>query len=91
MKIYEFRREQILNTDLENAWRFFSNPQNLNNITPPSLRFKIISQLTERMFSGQIITYRIRILPFIFQQWVTEIKEVEELKFFIDEQRFGPY
>ena len=24
-------------------------------------------------------------------QWVTEIKSVEDKKFFIDEQRFGPY
>ncbi|KAB2847265.1 MAG: SRPBCC family protein [Melioribacteraceae bacterium] len=43
------------------------------------------------MYEGQIITYKIAPLPGFSQTWVTEIKSVEEKKYFIDEQRFGPY
>ena len=43
------------------------------------------------MYEGQIVTYRIRIAPFVRVTWVTEIKCVEEGRSFVDEQRFGPY
>ncbi|MFA7228891.1 MAG: SRPBCC family protein, partial [Melioribacteraceae bacterium] len=43
------------------------------------------------MYEGQIIIYRIKLLPGIKINWVTEITHVEEGKFFVDEQRFGPY
>ena len=91
MQIYELEKEQLLKTDIESAWEFFSNPLNLNDITPPSLKFRITSELKNEMYSGQIITYRIGLLPGIKQNWVTEIKSVEKNKMFIDEQRFGPY
>lgn len=91
MKVYELKREQLLKTDIKTAWTFFSNPKNLNEITPPDLNFEIISELKENMYNGQIIIYKIGILPGIKQSWVTEIKAVEPGKMFIDEQRFGPY
>ena len=43
------------------------------------------------MYPGQIITYQVKPLPFFSASWVTEITQVQEKKFFIDEQRFGPY
>ncbi|MGD8780953.1 MAG: SRPBCC family protein [Ignavibacteria bacterium] len=84
-------KEQILNIIIEEAWNFFSNPLNLNQITPPNLKFKILSKLNGKMHSGQIIEYKIRLLPGVNQAWVTEIKNVKEKEYFIDEQRFGPY
>ena len=91
MKIYELKSEQLLKTDIDTAWSFFSNPENLNTITPPELNFVITSELNGKMYNGQIITYKIAVLPGIKQNWVTEIKSVEKNKMFIDEQRFGPY
>ena len=91
MKIYELKREQILKTDISTAWEFFSNPLNLNSITPPDLNFETISLPENKMYNGQIITYKIGLLPGIKQTWVTEIKSVADKKIFIDEQRFGPY
>lgn len=90
MKIYTLHRTQVLPIDLATAWEFFSNPKNLERITPPSLNLKPTSDIPEKTYQGMIITYQVK--PFLFPQtWVTEIKEVNEPYSFIDEQRFGPY
>ncbi len=91
MKIHTLRQEQILPISIEEAWEFFSSPANLDAITPPDLGFKITCPLPPRMFEGQIITYRVKVAPFVWLPWVTEIKCVEDGRSFIDEQRFGPY
>lgn len=43
------------------------------------------------IYEGQIIHYKIRILPFVWVSWVTEISKVKEREYFIDDQRLGPY
>ncbi len=91
MTIYSFAQEQRLPISREEAWDFFSTPHNLDGITPPDLGFKITSLPGDRMYEGQIICYRIRVLPLVTVTWVTEIKSVEQGVSFIDEQRFGPY
>ncbi len=91
VKIHRFEQTQVLPVSLEEAWSFFSNPRNLDAITPPELAFQTQSGDDEAMFPGQIIIHRIRILPGIWTNWVTEIVESEEGRYFIDEQRFGPY
>lgn len=89
--VYVLRAEQVLNTQLDVAWEFFSNPSNLQKITPKELDFEIVSIPGEQMREGDIITYRIGIFPLVKTNWVTEIKSVIDLNSFIDEQRFGPY
>ncbi|MEJ7646855.1 MAG: SRPBCC family protein [Chryseolinea sp.] len=92
MKIYSFKRLQVLPVSLRDAWEFFASPKNLAMITPPEMGFNILYRSGgEKMYSGQIIRYRIK-LPFgISVEWVTEITHVEEPFFFVDEQRSGPY
>ncbi len=53
--------------------------------------FRITSGEPGRMYTGQIITYKVSPIPGVKASWVTEITHVEENKLFIDEQRFGPY
>ena len=89
--VYTLSTEQILNMSLKEAWDFFSSPENLAKITPEEMGFDITSAEPERMFAGQIITYKIKIFPFIKSNWVTEITQVENNSYFIDEQRLGPY
>jgi ligand-binding SRPBCC domain-containing protein len=91
-KVYSLKTIQKIPTSLENAWKFFSDPANLQTITPTNLGFKIISKHhgTE-MYEGQIIEYTVRPLLGIPLYWMTEITHVELQKYFIDEQRFGPY
>lgn len=85
-------REQFLPMTIEDAWDFFSSPKNLPKITPEYLSFKITSTLgLDKMYPGQIITYIVKPVLGIPLRWATEISQVREHEFFIDEQRFGPY
>ncbi len=43
------------------------------------------------MYPGQIIEYKVRPMLGIPVYWMTEITHVEKEKYFVDEQRFGPY
>jgi ligand-binding SRPBCC domain-containing protein len=77
---------------LEESWNFFSSPANLKILTPEHLGFEITNDLENRkMYAGQIIAYTIRPVLNFPIEWVTEITEVQEPHYFIDEQRFGPY
>ena len=89
--IYTLSTEQRLNISLEEAWEFFSSPENLQSITPSHMGFQITSKINRQVYIGQIITYKIGILSGIMQNWVSEITQVKERELFIDEQRFGPY
>lgn len=88
-----FRLEaaQRLPAPLDAAWDFFSNPRNLAEITPPELGLVVENELPARMRAGMIVRYRVRPFLGIPIRWVTEITHVEEGRFFVDEQRFGPY
>lgn len=89
--MHTLKQSQLLPTTLEKAWDFIQAPANLDTITPPWLRFEIVSEVPEIMENGLIIEYRIG-LPFIGRQgWVTEIKHIQRLCSFVDEQRLGPY
>ena len=93
MKFYSIKSVQHLPISLEEAWDFFSSPNNLAKITPADMGFVITSDKKdgEKMYPGQIITYIIKPLLGIPIKWMTEITHVKEGDYFIDEQRFGPY
>ncbi len=91
MKIYSLRKEHILPISLSEAWEFFSSPKNLSRITPDYMDFRILSELPPKVYAGQIIQYTVKPLPLLRMRWVTEITQVSEPHYFIDEQRFGPY
>lgn len=76
---------------LDSSWEFFLDPGNLPKITPPWLNLKITSELPDKMYEGMIITYKVYPFLGIPSNWVTEITQVKEKVFFVDEQRFGPY
>ncbi|HMP99992.1 MAG TPA: SRPBCC family protein [Cyclobacteriaceae bacterium] len=95
MKIYNLQRTQFLPLSIKEAWAFFSSPANLAKITPEHMGFKIL-HISEgpngkKMYQGQLIRYKVNVLPGIAVHWVTEITHVSEPNFFVDEQRFGPY
>ena len=60
-------------------------------MTPDDIGFKITHCLGERMYEGQIITYKLMIFPKVWVPWVTEITNVEMGRSFIDNQISGPY
>lgn len=55
------------------------------------MKFKIKSELPEKMYEGLMIEYTVHPLLSIPLNWLTEIKTVKEGQFFVDEQRKGPY
>src|SRR5688572_7271374 len=92
MKVYHLKRIQFLPITLKEAWSFFCNPANLAHITPKHMKFQVLYiSGGNRMYAGQLIRYKIHVLPGIPVQWVTEITHVNEPYFFADEQRYGPY
>lgn len=91
MKIYTLSSKQKLPISLEEAWLFLSDPRNLKVITPEYMGFDIISGGDRGIYAGQLIQYIVTPLFGIKTKWVTEITHVVEGKYFVDEQRFGPY
>jgi ligand-binding SRPBCC domain-containing protein len=89
MRKLEFKQFLPVTADL--AWEFFSNPANLSKITPKEMNFVITSELPEKVYAGQIITYQVSPVFNIPLTWVTEITQVKEPFYFVDEQRAGPY
>lgn len=89
--IYLLEASQHLNISMEEAWQFFSSPGNLSLITPSHMGFRITSGTPAAMYPGQIISYKVS--PFLgyTTNWVTEITHVFPDRFFVDEQRSGPY
>lgn len=92
MALYQFKRTQTIQANLEDVWEFISNPANLRRITPEYMGFEIISKgLPQKMHAGMIIQYRVSPLLGISTNWVTEITQIDEGHYFVDEQRVGPY
>lgn len=92
MAVHSIKTVQKIPVSLNEAWQFFSSPANLQAITPKDMGFEIISlHHGDIMYAGQIIEYKVRPLLGIPLYWMTEITHVEDKKYFVDEQRFGPY
>jgi len=93
VKTYVLKKEQSIPVSLDQAWDFFSSPLNLAKITPSDMSFVVTSDYTAetKMYPGMIITYKISPLLGIKMNWMTEITHVDDKKYFVDEQRFGPY
>jgi ligand-binding SRPBCC domain-containing protein len=91
--LHQIRTKQFLKSDLDTVWNFMSSPKNLAKITPSYMGFHILSPEEDinAMYAGQIIEYYVTPLAGLKLHWVTEITHVEHKKYFVDEQRFGPY
>ena len=85
-----FTAEQLVPVPRAEAFAFFSAPGNLEAITPPWLKFRIVGQSTPELREGTELTYRLRIhgLP---ATWRSRIEEWRPNERFVDTQRRGPY
>jgi ligand-binding SRPBCC domain-containing protein len=90
--MYQLKTEQFIPASRDEVWEFISSPANLKRITPGYMGFDITSgDLPDKMYPGMIISYRVSPVAGIKTTWVTEITHIEEGKYFVDEQRVGPY
>ena len=92
MGFYQLKQTQKIKGTIDEVWNFIASPANLKKITPDYMGFDITSEdLPEKMYPGMIICYKVSPLLGIKMNWLTEITQVNEKIFFIDEQRIGPY
>ena len=92
MAYYQFKNKQRIPATIDQAWEFISSPANLKRITPDYMGFDISTTgLPDKMYPGMVIGYKVSPLLGIKMSWLTEITQVVDKKFFIDEQRIGPY
>ena len=42
--MYQLKRKQLVKTDLQTCWDFFSSPKNLSVITPEKMKFTVLTE-----------------------------------------------
>jgi ligand-binding SRPBCC domain-containing protein len=90
MHEFTFQTELWLPRPRTEVFHFFAEARNLETITPPWLKFEVLTPAPIEMRSGTLIDYRIRVhgLPI---RWRTEITEWQPPHHFVDVQLRGPY
>lgn len=90
MKIYRLRKSIWLPQPRAKVFEFFSNPGNLDRLTPAWLKFTILTPATGQLRQGALLDYRLRIrgMPI---RWQSEITVWEPPHHFVDRQTKGPY
>ena len=90
MKVYTFKKEQKISKNILEVFDFFSRPENLAAITPPKMKFQILTPSPIEMKEGALIDYTVRILGFPIR-WRTLITKYDPPNMFVDQQLKGPY
>ena len=83
-------RSVLVHAPLNEAFAFFANAGNLERLTPPWLRFSILTDMPVVMRAGLEIEYRIHLYG-IPIRWVSMIEVWEPGVRFVDRQVTGPY
>jgi len=90
MRVHVLEREQVLPGPPEEVFPFFADAHNLEAITPPLLRLRVVTPEPIAMRVGTTIQYRLR-LHGVPVNWLTSIQAWEPPSRFVDVQLRGPY
>jgi hypothetical protein len=87
---HRLEREQLVRAPREEVFEFFSHARNLEALTPPWLRFEVLTPEPIQMRRGTVLDYRLKLhgLPL---RWSSRIEEWEPGRRFVDRQLRGPY
>ena len=90
MRVFELSSEVRVARRTSDLFPFFSDAFNLERLTPPWLRFQVLTPRPIRMQVGTRIEYRLRVrgVPI---RWISEITAWEPPHRFVDRQVKGPY
>lgn len=88
--VHWLEREQLVPKPVDEVFEFFARAHNLEWITPPWLRFELLTPAPIAMATGTRIDYRLRVhgVPL---RWTSRIEEWESNRAFVDRQVHGPY
>lgn len=90
MKVFSLQRREFIARPLPEVFNFFQRPENLEMITPPSLKFKVVTPSPIVMRQGLEISYLV--YPLLFpMKWTSVITEYKPPYLFVDQQKAGPY
>jgi ligand-binding SRPBCC domain-containing protein len=89
-RVHRLERTQRLPGPPAEVFPFFGSARNLEAITPPWLRFRVITPEPLAMGPGTLIEYRLR-LHGVPLRWLTRIETWEPGVRFVDRQVRGPY
>jgi ligand-binding SRPBCC domain-containing protein len=90
MRVHTLIREQELPGTPEAVFAVFADARALEAITPPILRFEVVTPGEIEMRVGTLIAYRLR-LHGVPISWLTSIQAWDPPHRFVDQQVRGPY
>ncbi|MDX1624182.1 MAG: SRPBCC family protein [Gemmatimonadota bacterium] len=88
MTCHRLQTEITLDAPLEEVFRFHAEAKNLETITPPWMRLRVLHPV--EMGEGAVIDYRLRVRG-VPLRWRSEVTTWDPPNRFVDEQRRGPF
>jgi ligand-binding SRPBCC domain-containing protein len=88
--MHRLERTQLIPRSCEGVFPFVADASNLEAITPPFLRFRILTPTSIQMHAGARTDFALKLFG-VPVRWRTCIKEWEPGVRFVGEQEAGPY